>query len=499
MNNNNCTKKDENQNDTHTQASAIQQEPTAPTPNAELPRAQSVYRNVQKNALQTQLYEIAGTGNVEDFRRLTSHKDPTALLQSIDGSKKSILIELLITLLNNGKSPITHALEKGSIEIIQYLLSDEWEFSIIQTEADVKRAKGLYLSSEIARKLVDTRFSENECDENRAIKDYVTKRIQSLDSKVQYNKNLFELDKFIFSKIHFTLQQLVHRIQDEHSYFEVNHKTTYYHSLADIPSELFTNRESHINVTEYEYSVINDIKQLKKLISLLGNHQDSLKHATASIIPWKQIEALYDNLFGRSKDMLRELSSNLYMLAEDVKTLQTRLEANNRVGARILFEHGASPSKYLLVLLLIALDEEDKDYFDALIKKSVVCSYREAESYLSDWHHKHYFSKADAIKALAYLTSLTNTNKDNYSENSIPHFVYKKLTLVCNAVFEIIPATTPPVKPRPKIQLTNRLFDHGIFEKHSNEQPKPNPDSDTDTDTDTDTSYVHTVDMGGPA
>lgn len=173
------------------------------------------------------------------------------------------------------------------------------------------------------------------------------------------------------------------------------------------------------------------------------------------------------------------------------------LENNNRSGAKILFEHGASPSKYLLVLLLIALHEEDKDFFDALMKKSVVCSYQEAESYLSDWHHNDYFSKEDAIKALDFLRSLTDASKDTYGENSIPHFVSQILNLVCNTVFELDPTKHRTVKRSRKIKLTDGLSGNGLFHNDLNKQPKPNSPPDLVCSPNTD--YVHSVEKGGPA
>ncbi|MCP5374877.1 MAG: ankyrin repeat domain-containing protein, partial [Rickettsiaceae bacterium] len=132
------------------------------------------------------------------------------------------------------------------------------------------------------------------------------------------------------------------------------------------------------------------------------------------------------------------------------------LEHSNFVGAKILIEHGASPYKYLGVLLIDALYNEDSEYLKLLLEKSIIIDPEEVSSYLTHWI-------ADSITADKIFKAFQNLHQiqdfDGIKE-ILPDHIYLLIF-------------TEAIKRLPQLSVTDDekvLLVSTVFEKMSDEQ-----------------------------
>lgn len=102
------------------------------------------------------------------------------------------------------------------------------------------------------------------------------------------------------------------------------------------------------------------------------------------------------------------------------------LEGNNFAGAKLLIESGASPFKYLLVLLFDALRKQDITYTNLLLDRSVIIDLEQTRVYLELWTQNtgtaFEITKNEIVKAQKCLE-----NRKSEIEN-MPDYIYKQIS-----------------------------------------------------------------------
>lgn len=111
------------------------------------------------------------------------------------------------------------------------------------------------------------------------------------------------------------------------------------------------------------------------------------------------------------------------------------LEHENFVAAKLLVEKGASPYKYLMLLLYDALRNEDLEYVKLLLDRSIVVD--EDNDHMPDWKNA---DMSELYRAIKYLSHIKHEIEDK-----LPEYIYNNIAFnAFNILLPLVDASSDP-------------------------------------------------------